>query len=109
MSSVEKCYNIYLFLPVINYTAPRQSFPPSDKLHGKTTTVHLLYSTFYENSEAAGGRASLVFSHTFVHPTVFGEDLGDHQSVRVSVILVTEVLAVGDLFSTFVPLDLRRA
>lgn len=71
--------------------------------------LHLRYSTFYENSEAAGGGTSLVFSHTFVHPTVLGEDLGDHQSVRVSVILVTEVLAISDLFSTFVPLDLRRA
>lgn len=107
MSTVEKCYNIYLFLPV-------------DKLHGTSTIFsslrqitwqynYIFSSTFYENSEAAGGGTSLVFSHTFVHPTVLGEDLGDHQSVRVSVILVTEVLAVGDLFSTFVPLDLRRA
>lgn len=71
--------------------------------------LRLLYSTFYENSEAAGGGASLVFSHTFVHPTVLGEHFGNHQSVGASVAFITKVLAISDLFSTFVPLDLRRA
>ena len=65
--------------------------------------------TFHENSKTAGGGASLVFSHTLVHPTVLGEHFGDHQSVGTAVVFVTEVLTIIDLFSTLVPFDLRRA
>ena len=65
--------------------------------------------TFHENSKAAGGGASLVFSHTLVHPTVLGEHFGNHQSVGTAVVLVTEVLTIIDLLSTLVPFDLGRA
>ena len=62
--------------------------------------------TFHENSKAAGGGASLVFSHTLVHAAVLWEHFGDHQSVGTAVVLVTEVLTIIDLFSTLEPLEI---